>query len=193
MNDRVNISKPEVYYKIVAKTEEIGFTMPSDEQAGSLLKTLVSSKSSGRFLDLGTGTGLSLSWIVDGMDQHSSVISMDNDLTVIEIANQFFSEDPRVSIVCTDGSNWILKNKEQKFDLIFADTWPGKYSELEETLEMVKVGGIYLIDDMNPQPNWPDGHDIKATNLVKYLEGRADFAITKLSWSTGIIIAVRIR
>ena len=63
--------KPKIHQQIEQKSAEIGFTMPSDVYIGTLLKTLVASKPKGRFLELGTGIGLSLSWMVDGMDAES--------------------------------------------------------------------------------------------------------------------------
>ncbi|CAB5494806.1 hypothetical protein THERMOT_842 [Bathymodiolus thermophilus thioautotrophic gill symbiont] len=44
---------------------------------------------------------------------------------------------------------------------------------------------------MLPQENWPEGHNIKADNLVQYLENREDFNCVKLNWSTGIIICTK--
>jgi len=44
---------------------------------------------------------------------------------------------------------------------------------------------------MTPQPNWPDGHEEKVRKLIEYLENREDFNLTKLNWSTGVIIATR--
>ncbi|MBC7419073.1 MAG: SAM-dependent methyltransferase, partial [Pedobacter sp.] len=77
------------------------------------------------------------------------------------------------------------------FDLVFADAWPGKYSELDEILSLIKVGGFYIIDDMSAQPNWPVGHQGNVDRLTKYLERRTDFNLTKMNWSTGIIIAAK--
>jgi hypothetical protein len=31
---------------------------------------------------------------------------------------------------------------------------------------MLKPGGLYVIDDMLPQPNWPEGHAAKAEVLI---------------------------
>ena len=76
--------------------------------------------------------------------------------------------------------------------MIFADAWPGKYSQLDKTLQMVKKGGFYIIDDLLPQPNWPEGHQAKAEALITELETRTDFAITTMEWSTGILIATKI-
>jgi len=68
---------------------------------------------------------------------------------------------------------------------------PGKYDLFEETINLLNPGGFYIIDDMLPQPNWPRGHDEKVKNLTSKLEDRHDLVITKLNWSTGIIIAVK--
>jgi len=182
---------PKIYSEIERKSKEIGFTMPSDIYMGTLLKTLISSKPNGRFLELGTGIGLSLSWMIDGMDSDSKLISVDNDSQLIEIAQDYFGDDKRIELACEDGSDWIKNYQGGKFDLIFADAWPGKYSETDEILELVKVGGFYVIDDMSPQPNWPEGHDKNVDGLVSYLENREDFQITKMNWSTGLIIAVK--
>lgn len=192
MNDQPLVNLPALLPSIEAKCEEIGFTMPSDRLAGSLLRSLIASRPRGSFLELGTGIGLSLCWMVDGMDANSSLITIDNDPDLSSIAVGFFREDTRVEIVCEDGSEWIQNHLSDKFDLIFADAWPGKYSDLEEVLSMVKVGGFYMIDDMAPQPNWPEGHDEKVKQLIAYLEERKDLAITKMNWSTGVIIATKL-
>ena len=182
---------PKAYRMLSDKSEEIGFTMPSDIHIGALLKTLVASKANGRFLELGTGIGLSMSWMVDGMDANSVLISLDNDSELVKIVEGYFQKDPRVDIQCTDGAIWLENYQGQKFDLVFADAWPGKYSHLDDVLGLVKTGGFYVIDDMNPQPNWPDGHEDKVNELIEHLELREDLILTKMDWSTGIIVAVK--
>ncbi len=165
--------------------------MASDVLTCSLLRTLVSSKPAGRFLELGTGTGLSTSWILDGMDRDSTLTSVDHDPKFLEIAQSFLGGDSRLKFVCSDGGEWIEENKDQKYDYIFADTWHGKYLMLDAALSMLNKGGLYIIDDMLPQPNWPEGHQEKAINLVAQLEKRDDLILTKQVWATGIIIAVK--
>ncbi|MDC6389629.1 class I SAM-dependent methyltransferase [Maribacter sp. PR1] len=191
MNDSHIQDIPKVHNQIQGKSDEIGFTMPSDLYVGTFLKTLISSKPKSRILELGTGIGLSLSWMIDGMDRDSHLTTVDNDPELIEIAKSFFGNDKRLSIVCQDGAEWILNYSGPKFDLIFADAWPGKYGQLVETLNMLRVGGFYVIDDMIAQPNWPEGHDKNVSDLVGYLEKREDLTLTKMNWSTGIILAVK--
>lgn len=172
--------------------KEIGFDMPSDRLVGSLLGTLCASKPGGRFLELGTGIGLSLAWMMEGMNEDSKIISLDNDTELTKIAHKYFNDHQQVEILCTDGFTWIEQYDGPSFDLIFADTWPGKYYLLDETLALLKVGGYYVIDDMNPQDNWPAGHHEKAIALVDDLSARQNLQITKLNWSTGVVIATKL-
>ena len=186
------LNVPWSYYAIDAATKEMGFTMPSDILTCSLLKTLAGSKPNGKFLELGTGTGLSTAWILDGIDEKSSLISIDYDPKLLEIAQKHLGGDTRLSLECVDGEAWVNQNLGQKFDYIFADTWHGKYLMLDEVLEMLNIGGMYIIDDMLPQENWPEGHAEKALHLEKYLERKTDLKLTKLNWATGIMIAVKV-
>jgi len=74
---------------------------------------------------------------------------------------------------------------------VFADAIPGKYEALDEALAIVKVGGFYIIDDMLPQPNWPEGHQEKATALLDQLAKDERFFKLALPWASGIVVLVR--
>ena len=191
MTEAITQPYPESYSGIEKATKEANFSMASDVLTCTLLKTLAGTKPGGKFLELGTGTGLSTAWILDGMDASSALISIDNEQEVLNIARQHLGEDKRLELICADGNEWIAQNRHQKFDYIFADAWPGKYFLLDETLAMLNPGGLYIIDDMLPQPNWPEGHAAKADKLIENLEKRTDITITKQRWATGIIIATK--
>ena len=191
MIETIHQAYPTAYNTINEATKLSGFTMASDVLTCSLLRTLASSKPAGQFLELGTGTGLSTSWILDGMDERSTLTSIDNDPKFLEIAQSALENDKRLKLICTDGEEWVESNKNQKYDYIFADTWHGKYLLLDEVLAVLNKGGLYIIDDMLPQPNWPEGHHEKAINLVNVLELRNDLTLTKQVWASGIIVAVK--
>lgn len=191
MIEEIRQAYPKAYVAINDETIDSEFSMASDVLTCSLLKTLAGSKPGGHFLELGTGTGLSTSWILDGMDESSSLISIDNDERFLAIARDFLGTDQRLKLECTDGGEWLEKNSARKFDYIFADTWHGKYLMLDEVIQMLKPGAFYIIDDMLPQDNWPEGHADKATRLLEVLEKRADLLITKQCWATGLVIATK--
>jgi predicted O-methyltransferase YrrM len=182
---------PLAYDSIRKATEACGFLQLSEVSTCSLLKTLAASKPGGKFLELGTGTGLATAWILDGMGKDSTLISLDNDETLLSIAKENLGVDKRLTLICTDGNEWIKKNSKMRFSFIFADTWPGKYMLLNEALEMLEKGGIYIIDDMLPQPNWPEGHADKVANLLITLDEREDVVLTKMGWASGIVIVVK--
>ncbi len=191
MNDSNITDFPKVYSALEVLSKEINFSMPSDPYIGTLLKTLITSKPNANILELGTGIGLSLSWMITGMDDSSKLTTLDNDPKLIKSIQEYFKNEERVTIINTDGATWIKNYTGQKFDLIFADTWPGKFYELEETLALVKPNGFYVIDDMITQSNWPVGHQQKVDQLIKTLENRRDFNLTKMNWASGIIIATK--
>jgi predicted O-methyltransferase YrrM len=191
MTETINQAYPKAYQSIAEATSALGFTMASDVLTCSLLRTLAATKPGGKLLELGTGTGLSTSWILDGMDAGSTLTSIDFDPKLIEVANRFLGSDPRLSLETIDGEKWVNKNTHKRYDYIFADTWHGKYLMLDEVLAMLKKGGLYIIDDMLPQPNWPDGHQEKALRLIADLESRPDLTLTKQVWATGMVIATK--
>lgn len=192
MKDDLFFDIPVAYEGIAKATKAAQFNMASDLFTGSLLKTLVASKPSGRFLELGTGSGLATSWMIAGMDAASQLVTIENNVLLQNIATEQL-ENQRVSFVLADGYEWIRNYTGKPFDLIFADAMPGKYDLFNETIALVCKGGFYVIDDMLPQPNWPDGHAARVEDFIMMLEKRTDLVLTKMAWSTGIIIATKTR
>jgi predicted O-methyltransferase YrrM len=192
MEDMAYIACPATLYALDTRSKAAHFGMPSEPLLGALLRVLVASKPGGRFLELGTGTGISTSWILDGMDADSILVSLDNEAGMQQIAAEILGHDKRLTLLTEDGKAFLQKQPAQSFDLVFADALPGKYDGLEDALSVVKIGGFYVIDDMLPQPNWPEGHAEKIPILIERLSARRDFSILPLRWSSGVVIAVRI-
>jgi predicted O-methyltransferase YrrM len=191
MNDTPTYT-PRAIQHIKERSQALGFTMSCDDLTGSLLKTLAASKLAGQFLELGTGTGLSTAWIAEGMTQDSSLWTVELEEKYSQVAQQALANDKRITYFVEDGTAFLERYQLERFDFIFADTWPGKYWSLEIALNMVKPNGFYIIDDMIEQSNWPEGHAEKARGLLEILNKRSDLMISKLNWSTGIVICTKI-
>jgi len=191
MNDLSNLNEPAAIAAIWADSRACGFTMASEPLTCSLLRTLAAAKPAARFLELGSGSGLSTAWLLDGMDVASSLTTVDNDAALLAILKKHLGADLRLTVACADGDDFLRSLQGQRFDFIFADTWAGKYRLLDEALALLNPGGLYVIDDMLPQPNWPEGHAEKVADLVATLEQREDFRLTKLSWASGVMLAAK--
>jgi predicted O-methyltransferase YrrM len=124
------------------------------------------------------------------MDAASRLVSVDNDDRVQRVARAELGADPRVTFHLEDGGAF-LGHCRDSFDLIFADAWTGKFSHLSEALDRVAAGGIYVIDDLLPQPNWPPDHESNVAALVERLCELEEFEWSWLEWSTGVGLVVR--
>jgi predicted O-methyltransferase YrrM len=198
---------------IQALTVELGFSMGSERGTGNLLQVLAASKPGGRFLELGTGTGIATAWILSGMDETSTLISIDTDPNVQTIAREILGSDPRLTLLTGDAEVWLgnraallpplqkappkqevesEKEPKEKFDLIFADAMPGKFTALNHALNLVAPCGFYVIDDLLPQPNWPEGHGEKIPPLLYTLSSDPRFVSLPMAWASGIMVLVRL-
>jgi predicted O-methyltransferase YrrM len=193
MLDTVNLHTPALLRDLEEATSAIGFTMGSDHLTGSLLRTLAASKPGGQLLELGTGTGFSAAWMLDGMDAHATLVSVDSNEQTTAIPRRYLGHDSRITFIAMDGAAFIDSTlaRGTRFDLIFADAPPGKFQHLDETLQLLKPGGLYIIDDLLMLTSWEEAHVMRVYRLLATLEARQDLRITKLNWSTGLLIAVR--
>ena len=191
MNDHDLTRRPGALDAILNDTNALGFTMASEPKVGAFLAAVAASKPGGRFLELGTGTGHGTAWLLSGMDSASSLQTVDTDPMVVTIAQHHLGNDPRVTFHIMDGEVFLYHAPRGEFDFIYADAWPGKFSHLDEALALLRPGGIYLIDDLLPQPNWPEGHAPKVPALIHRLEQRPEFTTVKLAWASGLMMVVR--
>src|SRR5262245_31558449 len=117
MNEAEYLRLPPALEAIEAETKAVGFAMGSERTAGAMLRTLAGSKRGGRLLELGTGTGISAAWLLDGMDLGASLTTVDNDAVGVEIAKRHLASDPRIEFHVADGAEFLAGLQGQQFDL----------------------------------------------------------------------------
>lgn len=191
MDDISYIQPPATLARILKRTSELGFELASEDRTGALLRTLAASKPGGRFLELGTGTGVATAWLLDGMDATSQLVSVDVDAKLQESAREALGHDARLTLILEDAAAFLERQPVASFDFIFADAMRGKYENLDDALRIVRAGGFYVVDDMLPQSNWPEGHGPRVLALLETLATRPDFEITPMAWASGLVVAVR--
>jgi predicted O-methyltransferase YrrM len=191
MNDHEIVGVPAVLEAIYRDTRAAGFAMASEPKTGSLLRSLAASKPRGNFLELGTGTGVGTAWILAGMDPDSRLVTLDIDANVVQIAQRHLGHDPRLTFRIMDGAAFLARSAPYEFDFIYADASPGKFTHLDLALSLLRIGGIYLVDDLLPQESWPDGHAPKVPALIADLAQRRGFVSTQFTWASGLMMVVR--
>ncbi len=190
MEDLSALRVPALLDPILEQTNALHFSMSSEPLVGALLRALAASRPDGRFLELGTGTGISTTWLLDGMSPSASLVSIDTDAAAQRVAHDNI-RDSRLTLLLEDGLAFLERQAPASYDLVFADAMPGKYEGLELALAIVRPGGFYVIDDMLPQSNWPTGHAARIPVLIDKLASHPDFVIAPLVWASGVVLAVR--
>jgi predicted O-methyltransferase YrrM len=191
IDDRAIVGTPPALGGIMADTAALGFGMASEPSVGALLATLAASKPGGRFLELGTGTGHGTAWLLAGMNETARLDTVDTNAAIVAIARRHLGADTRVTFHVIDGAEFLVRPSTGHYDLIYADAWPGKFTHLDEALGLLRNGGIYVIDDLLPQSNWPDDHPPKVAALIASLEPRPEFTTVKVAWASGLMLVVR--
>ena len=190
MNDWEHLVLPPAAADILRETIAVRFINAIDQLTGALLRTLAASKPGGRLLELGTGTGLGTAWLLDGMDAEARLTTVEVNPSTSGIAQRYLGHDPRVEFIVSDAEQFLAHLGNRHFDLIFADCPVGKGQNLDTVLSALAPGGLYIIDDMLPHTYTPERVPMQKA-VVEMLSQRKDLHLTKLSWSTGIVMATK--
>lgn len=177
--------------RLERETRRLNFELASPPYIGSVLRLLAASKPGGRLLELGTGTGIATAWLLSGMSPDSRLISVDNDPAVQEVAGRELGTDRRLTLVLQDGAEFLTENSGARFEMIFADSVPGKHDLLDAALRLVAPGGLYVVDDMRARPDRPADSPLSVERVRRRLLSAPGFFRVAIPVATEMLILVR--
>jgi demethylmenaquinone methyltransferase/2-methoxy-6-polyprenyl-1,4-benzoquinol methylase len=170
-----------------------GFGLSSEPEVGHLMACLANAvPTEGRILEIGTGFGVGLSWIVHGIGTRTDVevISVEIDAAIAASTRSVGWPD-WVSIVEGDGAD--LVGTIGTFDLIFPDAPGGKTVKLLETISTLRPGGLLLVDDMDLTAH--DDSELRAglASVRERIVAHPDLVCAELPVASGVIVATKRR
>jgi predicted O-methyltransferase YrrM len=126
------------------------------------------------------------------MDAKARLLTIEINPRVQAVARSHLGTDPRLTLLCEDAAAALPREQPNSLDLIFADGGAGKHRGLDQTLALLRPGGIYICDDMKPHPMWSPEHAAKIPAHVEALAARQDFRRMYIDWSSGVVVMVKL-
>lgn len=178
--ERYGVQIPEIVQQAIALADELEFPLmpegrPIDykgsataciPEMGRLLSVLAAGYPDGCIAEYGTGAGVGTAWLVNGLLPKAKLFSAELNKQLASKASEIFVDYPNVEIIQGDCFE-VLANKIP-FDLLFVDVGVQKDLTPENwdlVVEMVKVGGKIVFDDLAPLelwlPEWDELVDLK--------------------------------
>lgn len=158
---------------------------------GELLSVLATTTPpGGRLLELGTGFGVGLAWILTGLGSRIDVEVVTIERDTERVASLAEADLPAyVSVV--EGDIEALLPTLGQFDLIFADAEAGKWAGLDLTISALAPRALLLVDDMDIS-HYDSSHDRSTVEAVrKALMTDPRLTAVELNASSGMILASR--
>lgn len=187
----MSVALPESVQQAQARATTAGFALSCEPSVGRLLASLAAGvPSGGRVLELGTGVGAGLAWIVHGLGRRRDVqvVSVELDPAIQAIAREADWPD-FVRFESGDGAERAAALGG--FDLVFADAPGGKLRGLEASVSALRPRGVLLVDDMDPSRH-EDPELVRALAEVRdRLVGDARLVCTELDAASGVILCTR--
>ncbi|MFF6774156.1 hypothetical protein ACFY8W_11380 [Streptomyces sp. NPDC012637] len=59
-------------------------------------------------------------------------------------------------------------------------------------MRLLRPGALYVGDDLNPQPTWPDDHQDRVDRFVRELPRHTKMRWTLMDWASGLAVAARL-
>jgi demethylmenaquinone methyltransferase/2-methoxy-6-polyprenyl-1,4-benzoquinol methylase len=182
---------PEQVTKAAALAEERGFALSCDPAVGRLLASLAAAvPREGRILELGTGSGVGLAWLVHGLAGRSDVetVSVDVD-EPLQQAVAALGWPLGVRFELGDGAE--LAGSLGRFDLVFADAPGGKLEGLDASIGALSPGGVLVVDDMDIALHETTGFADAIVGVRETLLADPALVTADLPFGSGVVLAVK--
>ena len=192
--------EPEVAAQARLRGIELG-TAPVTPATGAALRMLAASVAARSVAEIGTGTGVSGLWILDGMGPDGVLTTIDVEPEIQREARRAFESGgrarSRTRIIRGRASDVLPRMAARSYDMVVLDVEPEESAALiDQALRMLRVGGVLAVtralwNDHVADPARRDPATVAARELGKALREHEDLLTSLLPVGDGLLVAVR--
>jgi predicted O-methyltransferase YrrM len=133
------------------KGSELGAT-PIGSGGGAVLRFLAASIGARSVVEIGTGAGISGTWLLRGMAEDGVLTSIDLEADHQRIARETYANagfaPSRVRLISGSALEVLPRLSDGGYDLVFVDAAKSEYNDyLVEALRLLRPGGIVAFDN----------------------------------------------
>jgi len=174
---------------------------PAGSGVGAALRLLAATVSARHVVEIGTGTGVSGSWLLSGMTADGVLTSIDIEAEHQRIARATFAEQNidtgRTRLIVGRALEVLPRLADETYDLVFIDGDKIEYPDyVEQAARLLRVGGIVAIDNALwsgkvADPAARDEETIAIRSVVTALRTDPRWVTSLLPVGDGLLVGVR--
>lgn len=169
---------PPLVVRANALAREIGFALTPQEAGpdtanpscclpgvGRLLAVLAAGCHAGQIGEIGTGVGVGTAWMASAMPADCTLVTVEIDADRAARAASLLAEDDRIRVLTGDARELIPACAP--FDLLFADGGRQDMAAYFPLVDLLRVGGQIVMDDVTPLATVPDDSPLRAADVKR--------------------------
>lgn len=183
------------------RAEEVG-VRPVGPAGGAALRFLAAVVGARHVVEIGTGTGVSGTYLLRGMQPGGVLTSVDAESEHQRLARQTFTEagfpTARARLIAGRALEVLPRLSDGGYDLVFCDATKTEYADyLEEALRLLRPGGVVAFDnalwqDRVPDPTARDPETTALRELGRAVREDPRLVPVLLPVGDGLLVAVRL-
>jgi predicted O-methyltransferase YrrM len=180
--------------------DELG-AVPIGSGGGAVLRFLAASIQARSVVEIGTGAGVSGTWLLRGMAEDGMLTSIDLEAEHQRIAKQTFVSagfaGSRVRLISGRALEVLPRLSDAAYDLVFIDAAKSEYAAyLAEAQRLLRPGGIVALDNALwhgrvADPSSRDADTVGIRELLRQIRDDDRWIPLLLPSGDGLLVAVR--
>ncbi|WP_423464284.1 O-methyltransferase [Promicromonospora sp. MS192] len=182
--------RPPLLDVVQESADRLGFPLTVDDRTGPLLTALARYRPGGRLLEIGTGLGAGIAWMLPALSPGARLTTIEINPLRHAAAAVTFAHDRRVESVCADADKWLDTYTGEPFDLAFVNVRPENFDRLDTLVNLLNPAGLYIAGGLLP-PDSDTRPDLTQVEKLRQWWTHPDLLGYPARWAGGLQVAVK--